>query len=74
MSDADKLDIDEILKTKAIEVLHLQPQDVLVISFPGKLSDEQAIRIKESFMERLHPNIAIVVEGGVQFGVIRKSA
>lgn len=75
MTPEEKTKVDEILTTKPVEVLHLQPADVLVIVIKGqRISDATKEYLVERFKEMLHPSVAVVLEGDIEFGVIRRSA
>ena len=43
------------------------PEDVIVVSVPGILSDETANRLRDQFRERVFPNnVVVVVSEGMQ--------
>lgn len=68
--------IDELLEPARVQVLNLAPNDILVISTDGPLSDEAAERIKRVFTDRMNlpeSNKVLVLGDGLKVGVIHRT-
>lgn len=67
--------IEQVLTPETVTRLDLRPDDILVISVEGRISQEAAERLKLVVGEKGGiPNKILVVEDCMKFGVIRKTA
>lgn len=66
------MEVEDAIRT--IEVLRLEPNDVLVVKCPGRMSDETARRLKDHFEGALKDamkNKIIIMADGLELQVIR---
>lgn len=57
---------------KSVEVLALKPEDILVLTCAGSISNETAVRLKEVLTRELPGQKCLVMGDGLELKVIRK--
>lgn len=61
------------LKLFEVGVLPLKPDDIIVLKYPGHLSDEATCRLKQSFRDNAKINNEIMLLGeGLDIEILRK--
>ena len=57
-----------------VQRMHLQPGDILVYVWPGKLTQEQADTVKQKLRKAFGTDIPVVVlDGGARLQVVNKN-
>jgi len=57
---------------KAMQILSLQPGDIVVLNYPDYLSESAISNITNSIKAHIPDNKIIILEGGLTIGIIRK--